>query len=195
MSTSNFSPGGLTQPATVPQGGTGQVTLPGGAVLLGNGTSPVGNAAPAALGNVLTDQGSGSNPSFQKPVTASTVTGTLPSIYTATASWANSGLSLNLPAGTWLITGSLWIFNGAVAQGLNFRLYDATAGAVIPNSIGQFYTTSTTQLQGQYAVSCLYTVASGTATINLQAQYINNAGAQIYAGANGTSVINAVRIA
>lgn len=43
----------------VPHGGTGLATLVAGAVLLGNGASPIGNVPPGTPGNVLTDTGAG----------------------------------------------------------------------------------------------------------------------------------------
>jgi hypothetical protein len=48
----------LSNALTVPNGGTGLVTLPANNVLLGNGTSPVASVAPGNAGNVLTSTGS-----------------------------------------------------------------------------------------------------------------------------------------
>ena len=48
----------LTVPETVPNGGTGNIILAAGSVLLGNGTGAVLTAAPVTAGNVLTSTGS-----------------------------------------------------------------------------------------------------------------------------------------
>lgn len=51
-------------PMPVNFGGTGQTTLPAHNVLLGEGTSPVGAAAPGAAGTVLMSTGTSSDPAF-----------------------------------------------------------------------------------------------------------------------------------
>ncbi len=51
----------------VPHGGTGQTSLTSHAVVLGEGTSPVGFAVPTSSGFVLTDRGPGLDPTFQAP--------------------------------------------------------------------------------------------------------------------------------
>ena len=58
---------GLTVAVAVNQGGTGQLILTPNAVLLGEGTSGINGAAPAALGTVLTSNGPGVDPSFGCP--------------------------------------------------------------------------------------------------------------------------------
>jgi hypothetical protein len=55
----------ISIPVTAAQGGTGLTTLPAHAVLLGEGTSPVGSAAPGAAGQVLTSNGASADPTFQ----------------------------------------------------------------------------------------------------------------------------------
>lgn len=55
----------ITIPVTAAQGGTGLTTLPAHAVLLGEGTSAVGSAAPGTSGYVLTSNGPSADPSFQ----------------------------------------------------------------------------------------------------------------------------------
>jgi|SRR5579872_550232 len=63
--------------AVVAGGGTGRTTLTAHNVLLGNGTGTVNFAAPSTAGYVLTDNGSGSDPSFQAiPYAALTLTAT-----------------------------------------------------------------------------------------------------------------------
>lgn len=49
----------------VARGGTGAATLTAHAVLIGNGTSAVSAVAPSVAGQVLGDNGSGVDPSFQ----------------------------------------------------------------------------------------------------------------------------------
>jgi hypothetical protein len=57
ISTANVGNLTLLNALTVPNGGTGMVTLPANSVLLGNGTSPVVSVAPGTAGNVLTSIG------------------------------------------------------------------------------------------------------------------------------------------
>jgi len=57
ISTANVGNLTLLNALTVPNGGTGMVTLPVNSVLLGNGTSPVASVAPGTAGNVLTSIG------------------------------------------------------------------------------------------------------------------------------------------
>jgi len=57
ISTANVGNLTLLNALTVPNGGTGMVTLPANSVLLGNGTSPVASVAPGTAGNVLTSIG------------------------------------------------------------------------------------------------------------------------------------------
>lgn len=49
----------------VPNGGTGLATLTIHSVILGEGTGAMGFATPTVSGNVLTDNGTGADPSFQ----------------------------------------------------------------------------------------------------------------------------------
>lgn len=58
---------GLTVAVAVNQGGTGQNILTPNAVLIGEGTSGINGAAPAAAGTVLTSNGPGLDPSFGCP--------------------------------------------------------------------------------------------------------------------------------
>jgi hypothetical protein len=63
-------------PWTVPQGGTGDTSLAAHAVLLGEGTSPLGTAAPGPSGQALLSQGTTSDPAFQTISGDATITGT-----------------------------------------------------------------------------------------------------------------------
>jgi len=58
IATANVGNLTLSNALTVPNGGTGRVTLPVNNVLLGNGTSPISTVAPGNAGNVLTSTGS-----------------------------------------------------------------------------------------------------------------------------------------
>lgn len=80
------------------QGGTGQTTLTAHAVLLGEGTSPVGFAGPAAVNTVLASNGVTADPSFQ----------TFASLM---LTWFNS-LPTSLPGSS----GILWNNGGTLAQ-------------------------------------------------------------------------------
>jgi hypothetical protein len=57
IATANIGNLSLLNALTVPNGGTGRVTLPVNNVLLGNGTSPIASVAPGNAGNVLTSIG------------------------------------------------------------------------------------------------------------------------------------------
>lgn len=65
---------GLTTPLSVPQGGTGLGTLTPHGVILGQGTSTPTFAPPVTAGFVLTDNGGGSDPTFQ-PIPSSATSG------------------------------------------------------------------------------------------------------------------------
>jgi hypothetical protein len=59
IATANVGNLTLLNALTVPNGGTGLVTLPVNNVLLGNGTNSIASVAPGTSGNVLTSTGSG----------------------------------------------------------------------------------------------------------------------------------------
>jgi hypothetical protein len=60
---------GATAPTTVSEGGTGATTLTDGEVLLGDGTNPITTLSASAIGKLLVDQGSGSDPAYEyKPL-------------------------------------------------------------------------------------------------------------------------------
>jgi hypothetical protein len=58
-------------PITAAQGGTGLTTLTAHAVLIGNGTGTLNFAPEVSAGYVLTDNGSGTDPTFQAPIQSS----------------------------------------------------------------------------------------------------------------------------
>jgi len=57
ITSANIGTLALTNPLSVPNGGTGRVTLPANNVLVGNGTGSVTTVAPGNVGNVLTSIG------------------------------------------------------------------------------------------------------------------------------------------
>jgi hypothetical protein len=59
ITTANVGNLTLLNALTVPNGGTGMVSLPANNVLLGNGTSPIASVSPGTVGNVLTSTGTG----------------------------------------------------------------------------------------------------------------------------------------
>lgn len=98
----------LTTPLAVASGGTGAATFTAHGVLLGEGTSAVSVATIGTAGNVLTDNGTGADPSFQAPavpasnfVQSSTVNGS----GTTTVS-ATTGNIAKKKTGNVLVTGS-----------------------------------------------------------------------------------------
>ena len=66
----------LSIPVPVSSGGTGVQTLPANGVLIGEGTDAVHGTLPGVLGQVLTSNGTGADPTFQDPAsTISTLEG------------------------------------------------------------------------------------------------------------------------
>jgi hypothetical protein len=57
ITSANIGTLALTNPLSVPNGGTGQVTFPANSVLVGNGTGGIATVAPGNVGNVLTSIG------------------------------------------------------------------------------------------------------------------------------------------
>jgi hypothetical protein len=87
--------GSITVPVTVPNGGTGQITLPAHSVLLGNGTSAIGNVGPGAANTILMGTGAGSDPVFGSLVAGSNITIT-PGVGTLTISSSGGGGAGNI---------------------------------------------------------------------------------------------------
>lgn len=144
-------PSALSLPVSAANGGTGASTLPVHAVLLGNGTSPVGSAAPSTSGQVLTSTGASGDPAFADTVTASNSASMLASTFSITAAngtYAGTGLTVTLPsAGTYLVLGNIRstvaVSAGAGAN-ISFRLRDTTAGSDVSTStrIGAYASTT-----------------------------------------------------
>jgi hypothetical protein len=105
----------------VAYGGTGDTTLTAHAVLLGEGTSAVAFATTGTAGQVLIDQGSGSDPAF-KAISGSGATITLSAAGVITISAiANSSLSnssVTVTAGTGLSGGGPVSLGGSVTMSL-----------------------------------------------------------------------------
>ncbi len=168
----------------------------------------------ATNGQVLTEV-SGA-PAWANPVTKSSVVGQLSSAsYNLTTSFANIGLSVNLPAaGTYILRGSIRAFvdvqgsntatDGATVQ---CQLYDSTASSVIANSVS-LIVNSYVFVTGVGQLFCamspigpvLYTVTVPT-TVNIQGKYtliggasIVGFGTQINSDSNGYTSLSAIRV-
>lgn len=119
----NGGGGGLSIPVTVPNGGTGQISLPAHTVLIGNGTSAISTAGPGSVGYVLTGQGAGADPIFSQIVAGSnmTITNTGNGVITFASSGGAAGdLTFNGDTGTATSNaGQLNIF-GNSTQGISF---------------------------------------------------------------------------
>ncbi len=155
------------------------------AVLIESGTGNLAALAIGSTGQVLT-VASGA-PTWAAPVTDNYVQATLASTYTITESFANIGCSLVLPGpGVYLLF--LSCVNNASGQGsvgqysyVVQQLIDTTNTIYVANSLQtisylQLPVASVTCTQIM-AVSCgpyVYSVASGTPTINVQAFYNTN---------------------
>jgi hypothetical protein len=93
--------GSITGTVSVSQGGTGDTSLTQYAVLVGNGTGPVGAVGPGATGTVLIGNGSSANPSFSASpsVTNITLSGvetiTFGSDYTTTGTQSDVAINTN----------------------------------------------------------------------------------------------------
>ena len=142
---------GVTVPVGAYQGGTGLTSIAANAVLLGNGTGALQAATVGTSGNVLTDNGSGSIPTFQGPVTSNYTSAGLVTSYTPTTTWGTTGLSITLPgAGVYFIAGASLLFvdiSGTIQQQcqLNVQMYDVTISAYVNGTrssyIGMLQTT------------------------------------------------------
>jgi hypothetical protein len=184
-------------------------------VLLGEGTTAPGSATIGTVGRVLTDMGSGVDPVFLAPVTATTVSAALASSYSMTTSFANVGLSITLPAaGTYLIAGfarfNLTFAPVATGPGngaySSLRLWDGTNSVTVPNStsIGMLINCQVASVAENFQQTCpigpvLYTVSSAV-LLQLQAFGSVQSGgtlsnATIYTDANGGTALSAVRVA
>lgn len=120
------------------QGGTGFTSYAVGDVLAANTTSTLSKVAAGTSGHVLTANGAGVLPSYQAPVTGTTVSVTLTSTTWTSTTFVDSGQKITLPSGgLWRITTKLRNYCQVTsgAPGANsFQLYDTTAGAVVTDS-------------------------------------------------------------
>jgi hypothetical protein len=174
--------GALSGPVGVVSGGTGLATLTANAVMLGEGTSTPGFATIGTAGRLLTDNGSGADPTFQAPVGATTATGTMASGYTPTTSMANVLCAMTLPtAGTYLLfcTVRTQISVGTAANSLgaiSVQFFNTTTSAVVGGSfisvlVAQTMVAGTVTFNGTASIGpYVYTVAGAT-VINVQAKY------------------------
>jgi hypothetical protein len=154
ISTANVGNLTLLNALTVPNGGTGMVTLPVNSVLLGNGTSPVASVAPGTAGNVLTSiggvwtsnaaigGGGVSSVTASSPVSSSG--GTTPNI-----SFISPGTAGNVLTSI----GGLWVSNAAVGGG--------GGGGVTSISFGSTGLTPSTATTGVVSVAGTLSVVNG----------------------------------
>jgi len=153
ISTANVGNLTLLNALTVPNGGTGMVTLPANSVLLGNGTSPVVSVAPGTAGNVLTSiggvwtsnaaigGGGVSSVTASSPVSSSG--GTTPNI-----SFISPGTAGNVLTSI----GGVWVSNAAVGGG---------GGGVTSISFGSTGLTPSTATTGVVLVAGTLSVVNG----------------------------------
>lgn len=120
------------------QGGTGFTSYAVGDVLAANTTTTLSKVAAGTSGYVWTSNGAGVLPSYQAPVTGTTVATTLTSTTWTSTTFVDSGQKITLPSGgLWQITVKLrnYCQVSSGAPGANsFRLYDVTAAAVVTDS-------------------------------------------------------------
>lgn len=129
---------------TVAQGGTGNTSLTAHAVLLGEGTSPVGFAAPSVAGHVLTDNGAAADPSFQ-----------------ALSTLLGAFTLLHQGAGSSTAAGATTVDSVALASGLTN--HDCLLVLVKADLVGGFGTVS----------PLLYNVTDGVSMVTLDTQNAN----------------------
>jgi hypothetical protein len=194
-------------PIGVTSGGTGLATLTPHAVILGEGTANPGFATTGTAGRVLTDNGSGVDPTFQPSVTNFYQYNALGSNYPITTGWASTGLSISIPyAGSYFLfaVGTAgYTISGGLNAGINVsvRLYDVTNSVTVPNSqillsyaALQAATGTGVTFYNSSAIGGVVYQLSAAATIQLQAIYSTSgtvSGQVISAGA----VLTAIRIA
>lgn len=141
-------------------GGTGRPTLTAHAVLLGEGTSAVGQAAPSTLGFVLTDNGPSSDPSFQAI--------TIPAQY-----WSRSGtiLSPSTAGDSVQTTGGIGLVGVTpVANQIKW----GTGGGSITHILGP--TDQALRLRGGSGQSAVLTDGSGSYAVSVNSNGIRLSG-------------------
>lgn len=121
-------------PLGVQYGGTGLATLPSNAVLLGAGVGTLQSALPVTAGYVLTDNGTGINPSFQAP-SVTVVTGVLPVLNGGTGVTTSTGSGSNvLNTSPTLVTPALGTPSALVGTNITGTAAGLTAGTVTTNA-------------------------------------------------------------
>ncbi|HKB42619.1 MAG TPA: hypothetical protein VKD72_39690 [Gemmataceae bacterium] len=136
---------------------------------LGLSRTPAGTA-----GQVLTGNGVSSDPSYQALPTATSGTATLGANYTVTGSWGDTGLSVTLDSGTYLVWAEvhgLADYSGGSGY-LSVKLYNSTLGADIGTSERLIhFNNATNYWQSSCSILEVITVPpAATHTINLYAQ-------------------------
>lgn len=192
--------------------GTLAVTYSGTALPIANGGSGQ-TTANAALNAFLPSQAThsgkvlqtdGTNTSWQNWIGANNGIGYGSSFVgiSADATWFDSGASVSLTAGTYLVTMTLHASMATIAGGgtITGRLYNVTSAAAVTDSEVQVITTNVT---GTYratgTLSMIITVGS-TNTIRVEAQRVAGAtyvgaGTRIRSDSTGRTCITYVRIA
>ena len=204
-----FNMAGLGLPVAVASGGTGLGTLTAHGVMLGEGTSTPGFATTGTAGNVLTDNGPAIDPTFKAIPNATYISAVLPSNYTITTTFSNTGLSITLPtAGIYLIMGSIRMnasITGTLGNSATMyaQLYDSTNSTIVPNSnvvpfnaVENVASTPMSYQQTAPIGPIPYSV-SGPAVIQLQASYSTNGTASnllVVSGSQGWTTLTAIRL-
>ena len=190
ISTANVGNLTLLNALTVPNGGTGMVSLPANNVLLGNGTSPVASIAPGTVGNVLTSTGTGwvSNavPIGGGGVSSVGATSPLNSSGGATPNISLTGLVLVPNGGTGLANipaGNIIIGNGTSAL---YGVAPGTAGNVL-TSIGGVWTSNAAVGGGNAGVSSISFGSTGLTPNTATGGAVTVAGTLV-AGNGGTGL-------
>ncbi len=182
----------LSGTVAVAQGGTGNASLTAHGVLVGNGTSAVSVTGTGAVGQILTSNGPGSDPTFQ-PLTAGggtvtqvntgsgvtggpiTGTGTI-SLSTVTNNnlLANITGATNSPSGT-TISAFLDSALGSTQGSIVYR-GAATWAVLTPGTTGTFLQTQGGGFNPQWAAGAAGTVTSITAGTGLTGGTISSSG-------------------
>lgn len=154
------------------QGGTGQTSYTVGDLLYASTTTALSKLAATTSGYVLTAAGSSTAPSWSAPITNTADFNTLAGSYNVTTSFANTGLSLNLPsAGKYKIWGEircqLQVTSGI--GNITIRFYNSTLGSAITESERiSDYSANSVIYSSTVPISEIITI-SGATTITLQA--------------------------
>jgi len=168
IATANVGNLTLLNALTVPNGGTGMVTLPVNNVLLGNGTSPVASVVPGNVGNVLTSTGS---------IWISNAVPQLTNVAPNTASYILVSANGNLASGRVLTQGGNVTINDNGPG--NTIVISATSGSpgganttIQFNNSGAFGGTSNLTFNGTTLNSASVNVSTGNLTFTTTGQKI-----------------------